>query len=91
MFALREIAVSLTFFVLVYGLLSAVVGLAWRSLRPSPLPTNSCAFDEKAGIARNNRDSSGRFKRRLRSEFLTQLFNLFSAHFALSIRVGPWK
>src|SRR5580693_4682715 len=28
------------------------------------------------------------FKRRLRSEFLTQLFNLFSAHFALSIRVG---
>src|SRR5580692_2024661 len=29
------------------------------------------------------------FKRRLRSEFLTQLFNLFSAHFASSIRVGP--
>ena len=31
----------------------------------------------------------GVFKRRLLSEFLTQLLNLFSAHFALSIRVGP--
>src|ERR1700720_4019898 len=39
--------------------------------------------------SRNNRDSTERFKRRLRSEFLTQLFNLFSAHFTLSIRVGP--
>jgi hypothetical protein len=33
MFALREIAVSLTFFVLVYCLLSAVVAVAWRSLK----------------------------------------------------------
>jgi len=33
MFALRGIAVSLTFFVLVYCLLSALVAAAWRSLR----------------------------------------------------------
>jgi Zn-dependent protease with chaperone function len=33
MFALREIAVSLTFFVLVYCLLSAVVAVSWRSLK----------------------------------------------------------
>ena len=33
MFALRGIAVSLTFFVLVYCLLSAVVALSWRSLK----------------------------------------------------------
>jgi Zn-dependent protease with chaperone function len=33
MFALRGIAVSLTFFVLVYCLLSAVVAVSWRSLR----------------------------------------------------------
>ncbi len=33
MFAMRGIAVSLTFFVLVYCLLSAVVALAWRSLK----------------------------------------------------------
>jgi Zn-dependent protease with chaperone function len=33
MFALREIAVSLTFFVLVYCLLSAVVAVTWRSLK----------------------------------------------------------
>jgi Zn-dependent protease with chaperone function len=33
MFALREIAVSLTFFVLFYCLLSALVAIAWRSLR----------------------------------------------------------
>jgi len=33
MFALREIAVSLTFFVLVYCLLSAVVAVVWRSLK----------------------------------------------------------
>jgi Zn-dependent protease with chaperone function len=33
MFALRGIAVSLTFFVLVYCLLSAIVAVAWRSLR----------------------------------------------------------
>ena len=33
MFALRGIAVSLTFFVLLYGLLSALVAVAWRSLR----------------------------------------------------------
>ncbi|MGA7081447.1 MAG: M56 family metallopeptidase [Terriglobales bacterium] len=33
MFALRGIAVSLTFFVLVYCLLSAVVAVAWRSLK----------------------------------------------------------
>jgi Zn-dependent protease with chaperone function len=33
MFALRGIAVSLTFFVLVYCLLSAMVACAWRSLR----------------------------------------------------------
>src|SRR5271155_1958243 len=33
MFALRGIAVSLTFFVLVYCLLSALVAVAWRSLK----------------------------------------------------------
>lgn len=33
MFALRGIAVSLTFFVLVYCLLSAMVAVAWRSLK----------------------------------------------------------
>lgn len=33
MFALRGIAVSLTFFVLTYSLLSALVAIAWRSLR----------------------------------------------------------
>ena len=33
MFALRGIAVSLTFFVLLYCLLSAVVAVAWHSLR----------------------------------------------------------
>jgi Zn-dependent protease with chaperone function len=33
MFALRGIAVSLTFFVLIYCLLSALVAVAWRSLR----------------------------------------------------------
>jgi Zn-dependent protease with chaperone function len=33
MFALRGIAVSLTFFVLVYCLLSALVAIAWRSLK----------------------------------------------------------
>ncbi len=33
MFALRGIAVSLTFFVLVYCVLSAIVAVAWRSLR----------------------------------------------------------
>jgi len=33
MFALRGIAVSLTFFVLVYCLLSAIVAIVWRSLR----------------------------------------------------------
>ena len=33
MFALREIAVSLTFFVLLYCLLSALVAIAWRSLK----------------------------------------------------------
>jgi len=33
MFALRGIAVSLTFFVLIYCLLSAVVAIAWRSLK----------------------------------------------------------
>ncbi|MGB9233811.1 MAG: hypothetical protein WCC04_05305 [Terriglobales bacterium] len=33
MFALRGIAVSLTFFVLLYCLLSALVAIAWRSLR----------------------------------------------------------
>ena len=33
MFALREIAVSLTFFVLVYCLLSAVVAVAWRAMK----------------------------------------------------------
>jgi Zn-dependent protease with chaperone function len=33
MFALRGIAVSLTFFVLVYCLVSALVAVAWRSLR----------------------------------------------------------
>ncbi|MFZ0797438.1 MAG: M56 family metallopeptidase [Terriglobales bacterium] len=33
MFALRGIAVSLAFFVLVYCLLSAIVAIAWRSLR----------------------------------------------------------
>jgi beta-lactamase regulating signal transducer with metallopeptidase domain len=33
MFALREIAVSLTFFVLLYCLLSALVAVAWRSLK----------------------------------------------------------
>jgi Zn-dependent protease with chaperone function len=33
MFAMRGIAVSLTFFVLVYCLFSAVVALAWRSLK----------------------------------------------------------
>jgi Zn-dependent protease with chaperone function len=33
MFALRGIAVSLTFFVVVYCLLSAIVAVAWRSLR----------------------------------------------------------
>jgi hypothetical protein len=32
MFAMREIAVSLTFFVLLYCLLSALVAIAWRSL-----------------------------------------------------------
>jgi hypothetical protein len=37
-------------------------GLAWRSLRPRPLPTNSYAFDEKVGIASNDRGSSGRFQ-----------------------------
>src|SRR5277367_6885661 len=34
MFALRGIAVSLTFFVLTYCLLSALVAATWRSLRP---------------------------------------------------------
>jgi hypothetical protein len=33
MFALRGIAVSLTFFVLLYSFLSAIVALAWRSLK----------------------------------------------------------
>jgi Zn-dependent protease with chaperone function len=33
MFALRGIAVSLTFFVLLYGLLSALVAVAWRLLK----------------------------------------------------------
>jgi Zn-dependent protease with chaperone function len=33
MFELREIAVSLTFFVLLYCLLSALVAVAWRSLK----------------------------------------------------------
>ncbi len=33
MFALRGIAVSLTFFVLLYALLSALVAVAWRSLK----------------------------------------------------------
>src|ERR1700729_4090852 len=33
MFALRGIAVSLTFFVLFYGLLSALVAMGWRALR----------------------------------------------------------
>ena len=33
MFALRGIAVSLTFFVLLYCLLSALVAVAWRSLK----------------------------------------------------------
>jgi Zn-dependent protease with chaperone function len=36
MFALRGIAVSLTFFVLLYCLLSALVAVAWRSLRLLP-------------------------------------------------------
>lgn len=33
MFALRGIAVSLTFFVVLYGMLSVLVAIAWRSLR----------------------------------------------------------
>src|SRR5271170_1313382 len=43
MFALREIAVSLTFFVLFYCLLSALVAIAWRSLKPLDVAQRSVA------------------------------------------------
>ncbi len=43
MFALRGIAVSLTFFVLVYCLLSALVAVAWRSLKLWHAPARSLA------------------------------------------------
>lgn len=43
MFALRGIAVSLTFFVLVYCLLSAMVAIAWHALRWLHAPVKSLA------------------------------------------------
>jgi len=43
MFALRGIAVSLAFFVLVYCLLSGLVAVAWRSLRFLPAKARSVA------------------------------------------------
>ena len=43
MFALRGIAVSLTFFVLLYGLLSTLVAAAWRSLKALPASARSLA------------------------------------------------
>ena len=43
MFALREIAVSLTFFVLFCGLLSTLVAVAWRSLKSLQAPARSLA------------------------------------------------
>lgn len=43
MFALRGIAVSLTFFVLLYCLLSALVAVVWRSLRVLPVTERSRA------------------------------------------------
>jgi hypothetical protein len=43
MFALRGIAVSLTFFVLVYCLISALVAGAWRSVRPLHAPERRVA------------------------------------------------
>jgi Zn-dependent protease with chaperone function len=43
MFALRGIAVSLTFFVLLYCLLSAVVAVSWRSLRWLRVPQQTLA------------------------------------------------
>ncbi len=43
MFALRGIAVSLTFFVLLYGLLSTLVAAAWRSLKALHAPARSLA------------------------------------------------
>ena len=43
MFALREIAVSLAFFVLLYCLLSALVAIAWRSLKPVDVAQRSVA------------------------------------------------
>ena len=41
MFALREIVVSLTFFILLYCLLSALVAVAWRSLKLLPATEQS--------------------------------------------------
>jgi hypothetical protein len=38
------------------------VGLVCRSLMPRPFPTNSYAFDEKFGVARNDGDPTGRFQ-----------------------------
>ena len=43
MFALREIAVSLTFFILFYGLLSTLVAVAWRSLKSLQASARSLA------------------------------------------------
>ena len=43
MFALRGIAVSLTFFVLLYCLLSTLVAVAWRSLKLLHAPARSLA------------------------------------------------
>src|ERR1035441_4780096 len=43
MFTLREIAVSLTFFVLLYSLLSATVAVSWRLLRLLRASKNSVA------------------------------------------------
>ncbi len=43
MFALRGIAVSLTFFVLTYCLLSALVAATWRSLRPQRVTQHTLA------------------------------------------------
>jgi beta-lactamase regulating signal transducer with metallopeptidase domain len=43
MFALRGIAVSLSCFVLLYGLLSALVAAAWRLLKPSHVAQRSVA------------------------------------------------
>jgi hypothetical protein len=43
MFALRGIAVSLTCFVLLYGLVSALVASVWRALKPSDVAQRSVA------------------------------------------------